>query len=35
VMDPSLQLGNKYTIIDNNTISTQLGSAKTVFKRVQ
>jgi len=35
VMDPTLQLGNKYTIIDNNTISTQLGSAKTVFKRVQ
>jgi hypothetical protein len=35
VMDPSLQLGNKYTIIDKNTISTQLGNAKTVFKRVQ
>ena len=34
VMDPSLQLGNKYIIIDKNTISTQLGSAKSVYKRV-
>ena len=35
VMDPSLQLGSKYTIIDNNTISTQLGNAKSVYKRVK
>ena len=35
VMDPTLQLGNKYTIIDKNTISTQLGNAKSVYKRVQ
>lgn len=34
VMDPSLQLGNKYIIIDKNTISTQLGSAKSIYKRV-
>ena len=34
VMDPTLQLGNKYTIIDKNTISTQLGNAKSVYKRV-
>lgn len=34
VMDPSLQLGSKYTIIDKNTISTQLGSAKSTYKRV-
>lgn len=35
VMDPSLQLGSKYIIVDKNTISTQLGSAKSVYKRVQ
>ena len=34
VMDPSLQLGSKYIFIDKNTISTQLGSAKSVYKRV-
>lgn len=34
VMDPSLQLGSKYIIVDKNTISTQLGSAKSVYKRV-
>lgn len=35
VMDPTLQLGNKYTIIDKNTISTQLGNAKSIYKRVE
>ena len=34
VMDPSLQLGSKYIIVDKNTISTQLGSAKSTYKRV-
>jgi len=35
VMDPSLQLGNKYIIIDKNTISSQLGNAKSIYKRVE
>ena len=34
VMDPSLQLGSKYTIVDKDTISAQLGSAKSIYKRV-
>ena len=34
VMDTSLQLGTLYTIIDKDTITTQMGKSKTLYKRV-
>lgn len=34
VMDSSLQVGNLYTIIDKDTISSQMGNYKTMYKRV-
>ena len=35
VMDTSLQLGNAYVLIDENTISSKMGNVKTTFKRVK
>lgn len=35
VMDSSLQVGNLYTIIDKDTISSQMGNYKTMYKRVR
>ncbi len=35
VMDTSLQLGNAYILIDENTISSKMGNVKTTFKRVK
>ena len=35
VMDDTIKIGNTYKIVDENTISTEAGGFKTVYKRVK
>lgn len=35
VMDDTIKVGNTYKIVDENTISTEAGNFKTVYKRVK
>lgn len=35
VMDDDIKMGERYRIIDENTIAVQSGSSKTTFKRVK
>ena len=35
VMDDTIKMGNTYTIVDENTISTESGGFKTVYKKVK
>ncbi|WP_226372255.1 hypothetical protein [Sulfurospirillum diekertiae] len=35
VFDDTIKVGNAYKIIDQNTISTEAGGYKTVYKRVK
>lgn len=35
VMDDDIKIGERYRIIDENTITAQSGSSKTTFKRVK
>ncbi len=35
VFDDTIKVGNTYKIIDQNTISTESGGYKTVYKRVR
>ena len=35
VLDTDIKVGQAYQIIDNNTMSTEAGKNKTVYKRVK